>query len=167
MTYQRVLGEFGQDPAAARRAYRQFVAEGLDQAPASPLRQAVQGLVLGSATFVQRVQTLLAERAEDPELPTLRRLRKVPPLAWIIEHTAGQFGEDPAGWARGRRTDSIARAVAAWLARGRFGYPAGQTAKALGYGGPSSVAQAVRRVEAQRDTLARCLQQLVRDLAND
>jgi putative transposase len=167
VTYERVLGEFGDDATSARAAYRRFVAEGLDRPPPSPLGAAVQGLVLGSDGFVQRIRGLLADRPDDPELPVLRQLRDVPPLERIIARAAEAFGEDAAGWTGGRRDDSIGRAVAAWLARRRFGYPAGQTARALGYAGASSVAQAIRRVTNEHERLVRRLRQLERDLAND
>ncbi len=167
VTYERVLAEFGREPAMARRAYRQFVAAGMDGQAVSPLREAVQGLVLGSAGFVQRVQDLLATQPADRERPQLARLRRVPSLARIAEVTAARFGADAARWMQGRRDDSMARAVAAWLARRRFGYAAGATARALGYAGPSGVAQAILRVEAERNRLAGALRQVERRLTND
>ena len=167
VTYDRVLAEFGSDGVSARRAYRRFVAEGLKRPLDSPLREAIHGLVLGSQRFVERIQVLLAEQSEDPARPELRQWRRVPPLARIIQATADEFGEDAVTWKRGRRDDSVVRAVAAWLARTRFGYPAGEVARALGYAAGSSVTQAIRRVERQPDRVAEGVRQLERTLAND
>ena len=147
MTYDRVLAEFGRDNVAARRKYRQFVEAGLAERLDSPWREAVHGVVLGSEHFVERTRRLLDTRADDRGVPALRQMRKNPTLATIIEATARTFGEDAADWRQGRRDDSLARAAAAYLARCRFGHSAGETAKALGYAGPSSVTRAVRRVE--------------------
>ena len=56
-------------------------------------------------------------------------------------------------WSPGRRSDDASRAVAAYLARRRFGYPAGEVAKALGYRGAGSVTRAVARVEPGNERL--------------
>ena len=131
----------------ARRAYRRFVAGGLDEPLDSPLDQAVHGVVLGAERFVERVRRLLDQRSDEAGIPSLRRMRKVPAWGTIIELTARAFGEDAGHWRPGRRDDSIARAVAAYVARRRFGYPAGQTAQVPACTAPSSVTRAVQRVE--------------------
>ena len=55
------------------------------------------------------------------------------------------------GW----RTNDARRAVTAYLARRRFGHPAGEVAKALGYRSGSSVTRAVARVESGTEQLRR------------
>ena len=47
-TYEKVLGEFWQDPKKARAAYRQFVATGVQEKPVLPFSQAFRGVVVGS-----------------------------------------------------------------------------------------------------------------------
>lgn len=160
LTYDRVLAEFGADPVAARRAYRRFLAEGLDCPLDSPLRQAVHGLLLGSDAFVRQMRRVLSRRPPDPAVPALRQLRQVPSLERIVEAVARHFNEDPVGWQTRRRDDTPARAVAAYLARQRFGHPAGQTATALGYASPSSVTWALQRVTADLSRLSKTLDML-------
>ena len=62
VTYGRVLGEFGHDMTSARRAYAAFVAAGMREKAASPFAQAMGGLLVGSAGFVERISGLLAGR---------------------------------------------------------------------------------------------------------
>ena len=83
-----------------------------------------------------------------------------PELAEIIAAVADHFGVDPAEWTCGRRSNDAARAVAAFLARRRFGYPAGEIAAALGYRDHSGVGRAIRRVEHPTAKLKRDVKKL-------
>jgi hypothetical protein len=60
---------------------------------------------------------------------------------------AEQFAVERADWSRGSRSNDAGRAVAAHVARRRFGYRAAEVAAALGYGSGSAVSHAVRRIE--------------------
>jgi REP element-mobilizing transposase RayT len=153
VTYGRVLGEFGKDQKQARRAYARFVQAGIGDPPPSPFAAAVGGLLVGSRAFVERIGRLLGDRPAESALPQLKRLRTRPSLDQIIDLVARHFGCDAADWSHGRRTDDASRAVAACLARRSFGYSATAVAEALGYGGPSSVSHALRRIEAGPEEL--------------
>jgi chromosomal replication initiation ATPase DnaA len=86
---------------------------------------------LGSERFVQQIRASLSRRPNDAGVPALRQFREAPSLDRIVEVVARYFGEDATHWRSGRRDDSPARAVAAYLARRRFGHSAGRTAVAL------------------------------------
>lgn len=162
--YRAVLGEFARQEAAARRAYRRFVRAGVDQPPSSPWKKAIGGLILGSEAFVARIRKSLDNRSEDASLPELGRLRERPSLDRILEVVLSHFGCDAAGWCPGKRSNDPGRAVAAYLARRRFGYLATEVAQWLGYRGPSGVTRATARVETGnlklRQTVAKLEQQL-------
>lgn len=164
VTYAQVLGEFAGDPRKARRAYRQFLEAGVAEPPPSPFCTAVRGLLLGSERFVARVRGWLAERADDPGVPELRRLRARPPLERIGEVVAEHFGHKPEDWQAGRRVDDASRALAAYLARRRFGYSAREVAVALGYRGHGGVSSAVARIESSGLPLRRTAEELLRKL---
>ena len=66
----------------------------------------------------------------------------------IVDGVATYFGHDRSLWRPGRRVDDASRAVAAYLARCRFGYRASEVAEPLGYRGHGGVHTAVARVEA-------------------
>lgn len=148
VTCDAVLGEFACDRPAARRAYGRFVAAGIAERPKSPFARAAGGLLVGSDAFAARIGNLLADRPHDPELPELRQLRARPSLDQIIAIVCEHLGCERSVWQPGRRVDDAGRAVVAYLARCRFGYPAGEIAQALGYRGHSSVGTAVKRVES-------------------
>ena len=169
MTYERVLREFGERLAQARRAYERFVMAGVSSPPESPWDGAVQGLILGGEAFVAKVRRMLSGRPADRAIPADRALRSRPPLSGIIEAVAKEFGVDAGSWAVGRRTDDASRAMAAYLSRRCFGYRVGEIAGALGYGTHGGVVAAIRRIEnAPRRTQAtlRRLEKAIPDANN-
>ena len=105
------------------------------------------------------IEALPVEVEVDVALPELQRLRPRPSLAGIVETVAEHFGCDARGWQPGRRFDDAARAVAAYLARRHFRYPAREVRAALGYGSHGGVHNAVRRVDAH-DHLRQIAEQL-------
>jgi hypothetical protein len=131
VTYDQVLGEFGYDLTGARRAYSRFVRAGVTDPPPRPFAKVVGGLLLGSEGFVDRIRALLRERGEDAGLPERRQLRPRPAMARIVGEVSTHFGHDPDQWRQGRRVDDASRALAAYLARRRFGYSAREVAAAM------------------------------------
>jgi REP element-mobilizing transposase RayT len=165
--YDQVLGEFGQDPAQARRRYVRFVCEQIGKPLQSPFADAVGGLLLGAEDFIDRMQHLLSNRTVDRATPQLGRLRHRPPLTLIIHVVAKYFGTDVENWKPRSRHDDVSRSVVAYLARCEFGYPAKETADALGYRSHGSVRNAVLRIERGSDRLQRDIRKLKAILTND
>ncbi|MCH7702062.1 MAG: transposase [Planctomycetes bacterium] len=155
VTYRRVLREFGRNAAQARRAYRRYVLAGMDEHPFEPWANAVQGMILGSESFVEEIRNRLGGRARDASLPQLEPLRPRPSLERIVATAANAFEADRSRWRSGCRCDDVGRAVACWLARRAFGYPARDVADMLGYASHSSVDSAIRRIEAAPRPLKR------------
>jgi len=166
VSYDRVLREMGPgDAAARRRRYRGFVTAGLAAGVSSPLEDAVHGLLVGSEQFVSRIKELLDTRPADRAVPELNGLRAKPHLEQIIKVVLREFGQDEDDpWCVGRRADDASRAVAAHLARRRYGYSAKSVAKALGYSHPSSVSHAVRRIDVGSATLKQTVNRVERKL---
>ena len=147
VTYDQVLGEFGKSVSPSRRAYMRFLQAGMaDRAP-SPLSNASGGLLVGSKKFIQRIGRLLGDRDADVALPQLEEVRQRPALGVIVATVAAHFDYDADDWKPGRRNDDASRAVAAYLARRRFHYPARKVADALGYRSHGSVRNAIARIE--------------------
>ena len=167
VTYDRVLEEFGRNAEQARRAYRRFVAEGMATMPPSPWKDAVEGLIVGGEGFVEKMRRMLGKRPADRSVPALEALRPRSPLERIASALAESFGIDPARWSTGRRNDDASRAVAAFLARRRYGYRAKEVAEALGYTSHGGVAAAVRRIESAGAGLRRKVEQLETTLTSD
>jgi len=141
--YDRVLKEFGTSSSLARRAYTWFVRSGIENPPSSPFAGALEEMLLGSDTFIARIRRLLDDRSPDPSIPQLNQIRALPSLEKIVLVVGKDFGQDTQTWSPGRRSDDASRAVAAYLARRCFGYPAGEVAEALGYRSANSIPRAV------------------------
>ncbi len=166
VTYSRVLGEFAKMASLARRRYGRFLRAGVEDPPSSPFEDAAGGLLLGSTEFVDRVRRMLGERREDQDVPQLRQLQPRPALETIKVKVAVEFAVDPGNWSPGRRSDDAGRAVAAYLARRRFGYSAAAVASTLGYRDHGGVGQAVRRVEHGTAALQHTVKRLEQKLIN-
>jgi hypothetical protein len=166
VTYERVLGEFGGVGIDARRAYCRFVQAGVAEPPVSLWRNALGVLLVGSESFAMRVRRLLGDRCSDREVPQFGQLRGCPSLERISATVAAHFDCALGEWSSGRRSDAIDRAVAAYLARQRFGYSMVDIAEILGYRGHSSVRTALIRVEAAASSVQKSLATLEKQLAN-
>ena len=122
-----VLEEFGRDEGKARRAYREFVAEGLGRKLDNPVSRAVHGLVLGSDAFVKKVRKLKAERslwrpgrrADDPA-------RAI--CAYVVRKVSGARVQDLAA-ALGYRSQS---AVSVACRRAEAAMRSGQVRRQVG-----------------------------------
>jgi len=165
VTYNRVLREFGRNADEARRAYRRFVAEGIETKLEAPWASAVEGLIVGGDSFVKKVRGMLSGRRRDRSLPMVEALRPRPSLSRIIEAVIDEFEADRTTWSPGRRNEDASRAAAAWLARRRFGYKVREIADALGYRSHGGVVVAVGRMEAASQAMRRTLRRLERQLA--
>ncbi|MBT3201005.1 MAG: hypothetical protein HN350_13970 [Phycisphaerales bacterium] len=166
--YDRVLAEFGRDAGEARRAYGRFVRAGIDAPPPSPFAKPIGGMLVGSAEFVQKIRRMLQDRPDDASLPQLQNmkahLKSRPELELIVSVVADHFGRDRADWREGKRVNHVSRALAAYLARRRFGYPVNQVAVALGYGSGSSVAHAVVKIETAAPAIKKTAEEIERQL---
>ena len=111
--------------------------------------------LIENEVFVDRIRGMLGERRIDKSVPALEALRPRPSLERIAEEVAESFGTASSRWSTGRRSDDAARAVAAFVARRRFGYRATEVAKALGYASHGGVVAGVHRIESAGPGLRR------------
>ncbi len=88
-------------------------------------------------------------------------------LTSIARVVAEHFGTDADNWQPPSRHDDASRAVAAYLARREFGYPAKEIADTLGYRSHGSVRNSILRVEGSNDRLQRDVRKVKATLTND
>ncbi len=122
-----VLGQFGRRRGAAQRAYRRFVAEGV-QSQESPRAQLRHQLYLGSAGFIEQV-TGVARASADPEIPFRQRQPVVRGVEEVLAQVARAYGQEVGEVERRSHRPSEARQVAIYAAR-RL---AGEELRALGH----------------------------------
>ena len=66
LDWQTVLGEFSSRESSSRVAYKRFVEAGIECPPKNPMRDAVDGWLLGGAEFVERMRTLADDSPPEP-----------------------------------------------------------------------------------------------------
>jgi putative transposase len=161
ITYERILGDFGSvDGAVQRRRYVQYVEAPAGEQVVSPFATAVEGLIVGSESFVSRIKSLLSDRARDKAMPALDRLRARPSLETVIAAAMTCTDAGAERWTAGHRSNSGSRAVVAYLCRYRYGYNCTEIATALGFASVSSVSRSIRHIEANRTAYRRMLREL-------
>jgi hypothetical protein len=91
------------------------VEQGIEDPPSSPFGHALQGWILGSQEFADRLRSLLLGRDEQQEVPRDRRLRCLD-VSLVWEAVANDYGvkQESLG-ERSQHTEM--RSVAAWLAK--------------------------------------------------
>jgi putative transposase len=79
VTIDDLLAEFAKRPAAARRKYREFVAEGMGE---ESIWKDLQGQIyLGDEKFVEQMRSRLGEREEDANIPRIQQRGPAPKLS--------------------------------------------------------------------------------------
>jgi putative transposase len=78
-----ILSQFSSRQSNARKRYRQFVLEGIDQA--SPLNQLKGQVLLGGEDFVEALRPYIQDSKKMDEVPRAQRLLNRPALAELFE----------------------------------------------------------------------------------
>lgn len=90
-----ILGLFGDTPAAAKKAFVEFVNEGIGQEPDVSIRDSKRTGILGSEEFIKRIKRdYLGEVIDKPDRdrPQLRKLRDRPDLGRILSLSEKALG---------------------------------------------------------------------------
>lgn len=140
LDWPTVLAERGRNESAARIAYKRFVEAGLRDGIPSPLSAAVDGWILGSGAFAERVRSVcLAGLPAGPRATDD-----------IIAVAAKTLGASPTVIRCRRRHGNDARQVAILLCRELLALPASQLASAFDVS-PSGLSMTVQRAAARVD----------------
>ena len=163
LAWEEVLSQHGRTLRSARRAYREYLAEGIASPPESPLTGVVASTLLGSAGFVVRMREWLADRLPDRDVPAARLLRRRIGLERIEGIVCEAFGVPVERLGERGRWRNDARAVAIYLARELTGQPLAAIGARFGGVGSAAVSRTVsgvrgraRNDRALRQAIARC-----------
>ncbi len=143
--WEEVLRRHGTTLRSARRAYRQFLVEGVSDPPDSPLEPVAASTVLGSESFVARVRRWLEDRAPDREVPAERQLRQETTVAQVEAAVCEALGVTLETLRTKGRHDNDARRSAIYLCRELTL----DSARALGLAFGGVAAQAISKTARQ------------------
>jgi len=121
-----VLGYFDQDLRIARTRYAVFVIAAIGKEVDNPLTKADSSLILGSDNFVAKIKAaFLSDKAENRDVPAIRRLKEKPPIETIqraVEQTLGaknRFARNAAIFLCHTRTDYTLKEISEFYSIGR------------------------------------------------
>jgi REP element-mobilizing transposase RayT len=156
--YRAWQGEMGGESPAS--AYRRFVEAGVAAPPENPFATAVEGWLLGSQEFIERIKRQVKPPKYRDEVPIARRIAGLP-LKDVLEQTAAHYGVTLSSFA-GKRSGQLSRDVAAWLARRLTVATLRELAKPFGLGHPDSVRGLLNRAEAAMQRSAKIRKEVER-----
>ncbi len=152
MDYAKVLaawqGEMG--GKKPELAYRRFVESGQEIPPANPLDDALEGWLLGSDGFLQKIKKLLNRPNHLDETPKARRLTSLDSKQ-VIASVAVYFSVSPSSY-QSKRSAVAGRDLAAYLAHRHTTATLRELAPAFGLTHPDSVSNLIRRAQTAIST---------------
>ena len=163
LAWQDVLSQHGRTLRSARRAYREYLAEGIASPPESPLTHVVASTLLGSEDFVARTREWVADRLPDHDVPAARQLRPRTGFDSIEGVVCESFGVPVEALRQRGRWRNHARALAIYLARELTGQPLAAIGARFGGVGSAAVCRTISAIRARarddralRQTIAEC-----------
>lgn len=169
LAWEEVLSQHGRTLRAARRAYAEYLAEGVASPPPSPFEGVVASSVLGSEGFLEKVRAWLGRRLPDRELPAVRALRRTGTLGAIEAAVCEVFGVSPCVLQERGRWHNDARSVAVHLCRKWSGESEAELGRRFGDVRAAAISRTARAValRLQKDKrlarrAAECEQALVK-----
>ncbi len=170
LDWRTVFAEFSQQESAARVAYKRFVEAGIEQPPFSPLRDVVDGWLLGGPAFVEQMRQLSDDDVPSDQgsggskfifrggikcaslVASPRKMNFEPPdPAAILNAVATAFRMSPVAIQHRGGQDNAAREAVVWLLRELLHEPVTAVGELLGGVGKSTVSETYRRAVHRRD----------------
>ena len=146
-----VLGEIGSDSVESLRAYIQFVESGLGRDTiVSPLSCVVGGVLLGDASWVDRMKAQVEGRPPQTGVPARRLLAVRPTLTQVIEAVCAACEADRAELSAARRRGNDARMAAVYLARECAAVPVTELAHDFGAVSASAISKLLHKAALRR-----------------
>ena len=141
--YRAWEGEHGGNDAV--RAYRRFVESGCSAPPENPMQKAIDGWLLGSQAFVEKVRRLMKKPKFQDEVPAARRLASFAP-SQVLAAVAIAYDVAQETFAV-KHNKAVSRDIAALLARRLTTATLRELSELFGLGHPDSVRNLIRRAE--------------------
>ena len=151
LDWQTVLGEIGTNMTKCRREYIHFVESALGgHRIESPLATAIGGVLLGTASWVDRMKQRLESRPPQSDVPGRRLLALRPSLTAVVKAVCAACEAEPAELSAVRRRGNDARMEAVYLARECSAQPVTHLACHFGGVSASAISKLVRQATLRR-----------------
>ena len=146
LDWKSVLAEFSARESAARVAYKRYVDAGLQDPPANPFDNVVNGWLLGSQSFIERMRDV-----PDDSEPTASTTPLVVTAFDLLEIVAKAFDVTVEMIQRRGGQNNVARDAAVWLLREVLEERVDAVAELLGGVGKSAISETFRRAVRRRN----------------
>jgi REP element-mobilizing transposase RayT len=150
LDWEAVLDEIGRDTAQSRRQYIRFVESALAAPIESPLAGVVGGVLLGSASWVDRMKLRVEGRPPQRGVPARRRLAVRPGLEQVVSAVCAACAVESADLSAARRHGNDARMAAVYLARECAALPVTRIAEYFGAVSVSAISKLLRQATQRR-----------------
>ena len=143
------LSQFGKTMKQARRAYQEYIEDGMRRELKNPTKEAEGGLILGDKEFVDSVTTrFLGDRTLDRERSHLKSPPSLVTIREVIEATCEAFGVNSEGVRRKGSHGNIPRDVALYLSRRHCGLKNAEVGEEFEGMVRSNVSNICRKIES-------------------
>lgn len=141
----------GKNRTRTRSAYRRFVEAGIKEEPTDIFQKVTGNVLLGSATWVDKIRCQLGEASGDRNVPGRRQLAWRPTSAEIERAVAEEFGVEHATVLSKRVRNNEARSAALLLIRKLTNESATDLANRYGGVSQAAISKSVKRAELRLD----------------
>lgn len=117
LAWEEILIRYGKTVRTARKAYREYLREGVETPPDSPLKLHTASTILGSPAFVEHMKNWLADKLPDSDVPAAGKLSREISLESVIAAVCLEYGVSRDQVQTRRRKGNEPRSVAIYLCR--------------------------------------------------
>jgi REP element-mobilizing transposase RayT len=117
LAWEEVLIKHGKTVQKARKIYREFLREGIESPPESPIRLKKNPAILGTHEFVEHMKKLLDGTLPDEEVPAAKTLFRDISIETVVAEVCREYGVTRDQVRMRGIKDNEARSVAIFLGR--------------------------------------------------
>ena len=119
LAWEEILIKHGKTLGAARKAYREYLHEGVETPPESPLKLKTASTILGSPAFVEHMKKWLGGKLPDRDVPAARKLSREILLESVVTAVQSEYGVSLDQMKLRSTKNNEPRSVAIYLCRKR------------------------------------------------
>jgi len=146
--YAGILSTISPDIVVARREYKKFVKEGLNEKQESPVQELCGQIILGGEKFVEKIKSMLNMETISQEIVERKSLGKCPSAEAILESVASAFDVKKESLKEKALKKTTARKMAIYLMKRHTGLGNAEIGEIFGGLHYSAVSKVASRFES-------------------